>query len=243
MTKWTICKAQADRPESSVKDQVYCRPRALFCLFCWVQGLTFSFHSLSFSFSPPHAVLNFFMYCRITPFIHSALKRGYHSRVPPRIHETAKSREPPVIGLTGSGVNVINGAHSLLRAVEVIPENFCLGFLCWRFLLDRPITHWWPIMTGGAELSTCALALDRGEYLICAVEAEGWVPEYFLLAVSKLGYGGTDIEVIHTMSIGSVEDFELVYTHVCLHRRSSNISSAIYCLGGPQFAETMPSIK
>ena len=98
-------------------------------------------------------------------------------------------------------------------------------------------------MTGGAELSTCALALDRGEYLICAVEAEGWVPEYFLLAVSKLGYGGTDIEVIHTMSIGSVEDFELVYTHVCLHRRSSNISSAIYCLGCPQFAETMPSIK
>ena len=119
------------------------------------------------------------------------------------------------------GETVINGAHSLLRAIKVVPKNLCLGSL-----LVVPITHWWPIMTGGAEYSTCALALDRGEHPLCAVEAERWGPECFLLAVSEVGYGGTGVEFIRAMSIGSVEDFEPDYMHVCLHRKPLQLLSS-----------------
>jgi hypothetical protein len=67
-----------------------------------------------FPFCQPRAALNFFIYCRITSSIYPVLGWGNDSRVPPYVHENAKSRGSPVTGLTsGRGEPIIDGTHSL----------------------------------------------------------------------------------------------------------------------------------
>ena len=50
--------------------------------------------------------------------------------------------------------------------------------------------------------------------------------------MSELRYGGTDVGVISAMSIGSVDDSELVYMHSLLALETAPTSQCRGCIAG-----------